>query len=394
MTKIGNGISNNPNTIIATREAINNAINMIDNHIPDLVIVFSSTNYDLELVLKTIKEIAKTDMIIGASSAGEFTQNKAITSGISITTIKSDSMIFELSKADNFKNRFSEVAEECFSTFRDDAKKMLQKGFSYPSVLIMSDGLASSRGEELVKNIYAKTGILSQIAGGAAGDDGKFKETKVLFKEKAITGAVVFLKIFSKDKIGLGVSHGMEKASKQMRATKSEDAILYELDGKPAFEVYKEYAESCGVTLTEENTINFLINNELAIQDLTFSKIRAPMFPNPDGSLVMAAEVPNGAPVAIVNSKKDLLLKAAKTAAEEAKKNLGNKSCSGVLVFECLCRQAILGTEFFKEVQEISNVFGSSVPVSGFSTYGEIAKYGGSLNGFHNSTVVVCAFPE
>ena len=34
------------------------------------------------------------------------------------------------------------------------------------------------------------------------------------------------------------------------------------------------------------------------------------------------------------------------------------------------------------------------VPVIGFATYGEIARFSGTLNGFHNATAVVCALPE
>ncbi|MFN4151098.1 MAG: FIST signal transduction protein [Candidatus Sericytochromatia bacterium] len=321
-TKIANGISNNPDTVLATKEALTKALNSIDNQTPDLVLIFSSTIYDLDLVLKTVKEVSKSENIVGASSSGEFTQEKAITSGIAITVIKSDSMIFEIDKANNFKNRYEEVAEQCFSSFKDDSKKMLQNGFRFPTVLILSDGLVMSRGEELIKAVYAKTGILSQFAGGGAGDDGKFKETKVLFKDEAVSGAVVFVKIFSKEKIGLGVAHGMEKCSKQMKVTKSEDGLLYELDGRPAFDVYKDYAkDSFDIELDISNTGDFFINNELAIQDLTFSKVRSPMFSNPDGSLVMAAEVPQGSPVTIVTAKTETLLKAARVAAEEAKKN-------------------------------------------------------------------------
>lgn len=394
-TKIANGISNNPDTVLATKEALTKALNSIDNQTPDLVLIFSSTIYDLDLVLKTVKDVSKSENIVGASSSGEFTQEKAITSGIAITVIKSDSMIFQIDKANNFKNRYEEVAEECFSSFKDDSKKMLQNGFRFPTVLILSDGLIMSRGEELIKAVYAKTGILSQFAGGGAGDDGKFKETKVLFKNEAVSGAVVFVKIFSKEKIGLGVAHGMEKCSKQMKVTKSEDGILHELDGRPAFDVYKDYAkDSFGIDLDISNTGDFFINNELAIQDLTFSKVRSPMFSNPDGSLVMAAEVPQGSPVTIVTAKTESLLKAARVAAEEAKKNLGDKKSSGVIVFDCIGRQTLLGKDFYKEVEEISSVFNKNVPISGFSTYGEIAKYGGKFNGLHNATVVICAFPE
>lgn len=107
----------------------------------------------------------------------------------------------------------------------------------------------------------------------------------------------------------------------------------------------------------------------------------------------MAAEVPQGALVTIVQSGVQPLLKAASDAAKEAKDNLRGSKAAGVIVFDCICRQIILGDSYIKEAQTISEILDNN-PTIGFSTYGEIAKTAGKLNGFHNGTVVVCALPE
>jgi hypothetical protein len=52
----------------------------------------------------------------------------------------------------------------------------------------------------------------------------------------------------------------------------------------------------------------------------------------------------------------------------------------------------ILKDGFQREVDAVCKVFGD-VPVAGFLTYGEIARYPGSLDGWHNATVVVAAIP-
>jgi hypothetical protein len=108
----------------------------------------------------------------------------------------------------------------------------------------------------------------------------------------------------------------------------------------------------------------------------------------------MAAEVPQESMVCIVDSDAKRLTQAATEAAEEAKKNLGDSTASGVLVFDCICRKTILGNKFGAEIDAIASVFKKDTPIVGFATYGEIAQYGGLFNGWHNSTSVVCALPD
>jgi len=87
------------------------------------------------------------------------------------------------------------------------------------------------------------------------------------------------------------------------------------------------------------------------------------------------------------------MVEAARSAAEEAKKHLGGKKAAGVLLFDCVCRGMILKEGFQKEIDAVRSVFGDA-PITGFLTYGEIARYEGKLDGWHNATAVVVAIPE
>jgi methyl-accepting chemotaxis protein len=63
------------------------------------------------------------------------------------------------------------------------------------------------------------------------------------------------------------------------------------------------------------------------------------------------------------------------------------------VVFDCICRNLILGERFGTAVRAISEELGN-VPIAGFETYGEIALDVGDMSGFHNTTSVVLTFPE
>jgi hypothetical protein len=392
-TIVGNAVTDEKNAIKAAEQICNKILFSFNGQTPDIMFVFASTVYDFKILLEKIKEKTNCKQIVGCSTAGEFIQHEAVTGGLAVMAIKSDDIKFIATKSQDLKGNTQKAIEEHFGTYKEEVREMSRQEFRYPTVMLLVDGLIGS-GEEFIKGIFTKTGILSQLVGGGAGDDAKLKETFVFFNGEHFSNGAVFIKIFSKNKIGIGVSHGMKNATKPMRATKTQGAILYELDGRPAFDVYKEYAATKGITLTKENANTFLINNELAIQDLTFTKIRAPLICNEDGSFVMATEIPQDSLVAIVDAVESNLIKAANDASIEANKNLGGSKASGVLVFDCICRQSIMGNKFINEINEISSIFGDKVPVTGFSTYGEIAKYSGTLNGYHNSTVVVCALPE
>lgn len=86
------------------------------------------------------------------------------------------------------------------------------------------------------------------------------------------------------------------------------------------------------------------------------------------------------------------MVEAAQRAAGEAKENLKGGRAAGVLLFDCVCRGMILKEQFQREIDAVRSVF-PEVPIAGFLTYGEIARFKGRLDGWHNTTSVVAAIP-
>lgn len=64
---------------------------------------------------------------------------------------------------------------------------------------------------------------------------------------------------------------------------------------------------------------------------------------------------------------------------------------AGAVVFDCICRNLILGDAFQSAVSAMHEELGGA-PLAGFETYGEIALDAGDMSGFHNTTSVVLAF--
>jgi methyl-accepting chemotaxis protein len=168
---------------------------------------------------------------------------------------------------------------------------------------------------------------------------------------------------------------------------------VYEIDGRPAFEIYRDYAKANGVELTHENAGPYMITYELGLY--LFGELweaRAPLKVNPDGSLMCAGDLARGQHVCILQGSPDQMLSAARQAAREAREGLRGAKAAGVLVFDCICRGILLKDQFAGEIAAIRSELGD-VPVAGFLTYGEIAHFGGATKSWHNTTAVVVAIP-
>ena len=268
------------------------------------------------------------------------------------------------------------------------------RGFGRTHSVLLVDGLGGS-GEPLLRAMQEASDPWHHIVGGAAGDDGMFKATHVgTSRDGAHNDAAVVLNFVGRNPWGIGIGQGLTPRSKVMRVTRAEGNVLYEIDGQPAFDVYRNYARDIGTELTRENAGEFMINHELGIYWFErLDRARAPIAVNDDGSLVCAAEIGEQTKISIVDGQRDDLVTAAREAAQEAKKHLEGREAAAVLMFDCICRGTILKDDFHREIKAVAEVF-PYVPIAGFLTYGEIARYKGPFNSWHNTTAVIAAIPR
>ena len=380
-TITASGRSSASDAATAAREAVTKARAKIEAPIR-YGFVFAGPKLDLNVVLKAASTAAPDAQLVGCTTAGEVTDAGLQHDGVAVLLVASDEHRVAIDYTTQAK-----VAASAADELRKGAGTVGAK-----TTVLLVDGLTGT-GETIVDSMQKRLGSVHEIVGGAAGDEGKFAGTWVGAQGKAAMGAGVALHVGSSRRFGVGVDHGLTAATKTMTVTAARGNVVHAIDGRPAFDVYREYAKTKGVELTRANAPSFLINNELGIVVFdALKKARAPLSVGEDGSLACAAEIPQGAGVCILDGSRRDLVAAAKRAAVEARDRLGGARAAGVLLFDCICRGAILGDEFDREVRAIREVF-PKVPLAGFLTYGEIARYSGRLDGWHNTTAVVVAIP-
>jgi hypothetical protein len=391
-TIAGSGRSLKTETRAAAGEAMRQALGPLNGTSPSFGILFASAKHDLAAALDEARKAAPGAPLFGCTTAGEITERGLTHGNLSVMAVASDETSVELAVASGVKKDPAAAAVRLAAGFDRAARGAAASGQSMSTSVALVDGL-NGAGESLVNELLAATRTFQQIVGGAAGDDGAFKATHVGGGPQVATDGAVVLHAFSRKPWGVGVDHGLRPNSNRMRVTRASANVVQQIDGRPAFDVYKEFAAARGVTLTPENASSFLIGNELGIHVFDeLKRARAPLGVGADGSLTCAAEIPEGASVSILDGEPASMVAAARRAAEEACRNLGGNRAAGVLLFDCVCRGMILDGRFGQEIEAVRSVF-PDVPVAGLLTYGEIARFKGRLDGWHNTTAVVAAIP-
>jgi hypothetical protein len=390
--KVGSGRSVGSDAARVSAEAARGALEGLAGARPSFGLLFASPALSLAECLRSASQVAGAAKLIGCTTAGEFTEKGLSHGGVVVMLVSTDSPPL-MHTASGVSGAADEAARSLCNGFHQTAKEARQKGYVCSTTVTLVDGL-SGAGERYVESIVGATQALHQVVGGAAGDEGKFQATHVGEPQKAGSDMAAALHLFTRTPLGVGIGHGLEPTTEKMRVTKAKANVVQEIDGRPAFKVYEEHARKRGVTLSPASAGEYLIANELGI--ITAGKVsraRAPLSVGKDGSLTCAAEVPQGAHVAILDGKPDAMVAAAKEAASEALRNLQGQEPAGVLLFDCVCRGLILKDGFQREIDAVRGVMGE-VPVAGFLTYGEIASYSGRIESWHNTTAVALAIPK
>lgn len=385
-TVVGVGISNDPNAKSAGAEACKQALEKVGN--PELIIVFSSVKHEQREMLSGVREFSKEIPLIGCSTAGEITLGGSAEGSVAVMAIQSDAIDFTIGRGGDLKEGVREAGAVLARNIQSGAKADI-------NCLLMLTDVLNGNGAEVVRGIQDVMGEHALIIGGAAGDDFLFKQTFEYYNDEISSSTIVGAGLSGNYGIGVGVRHGWVSIGAPMKATKSEGAVIYELDGRPAVSIYEDYFGKKAEELREEPLAKLAITYPLGmtIEGSDELLVRDPITVDGNGAITCAAEIPEGSEVRLMIGSKEEAIKAAKEAAQQALEQLGGKKPSAIIMFNCIARRKLFGRYATEEIDAIREVLGKEVPMIGFYTYGEIAPIGENneqrFSRFHNETAVV-----
>jgi len=327
-------------------------------------------------------------MLVGSSSAGEFTRATRGDGLASALALKSDTMRFAVGVGRRVSRDPGAAARAVVSSF----KGLQGRPLPHRAAMVMTDALAG-HADQVVEELTVATGGNYSFFGGGAGDDGMFLKTHVFAGSEAITDAVVALEIQSMQPIGVGVSHGWLPTDPGFRVTEANGERLISLNGAPAIQAFQDHADVTGQILDIADPLPFFLHNILGIKSAGEYRLRVPLGVNADGSVSCAAAVPIGSIVHIMKTTAESAVHAAEQATRAALSAIGDRRPQAALVFDCVATRLRLGSGFDDELRACGELLAPAGFV-GCNTYGQIARAEGQFGGFHNCTAVVCVFPE
>jgi methyl-accepting chemotaxis protein len=360
---------------------------------PALIFAFGSLQQPLDILLPELAARFPGSTVLGASTAGEFTERGDTKDAACALALSGEYRVFAGIGAGLAADPERALARAI------EGQPMELQGYPHRSAVLLLDPLAGN-GEETTLLASALLGDNVLLAGGAAGDYLAMKQTLVGCGSRVASDAVVIAQIFSKRPLGIGISHGHRAISEPVRVTSSQGNTVQTIDDRPAWDVWRERtaraAAQRGIDvskLSAEEIPGFLLQYEAGLSVGAEIKIRAPLSLGEGGAIHFACGIPKGTVFRVTESEPERQIASAREAARRALERLAGAKPAGAVVFDCICRNLILGERFGTAVRAISEELGQ-VPIAGFETYGEIALDVGDMSGFHNTTSVVLAFPE
>lgn len=352
-----------------------------------LVLVFGAPAFrDDADVLASIARAFPTSIVTGCSTAGEILDDRLTDDGLVVAVARFEHTPIRLAGATIGAPAESREVGAGLARELDAA--------DLRGIVVLSDGLHVN-GSELARGINESLERGVPVTGGLAGDGARFASTWVLWGGAPVSGRVAAIGFYGPQfVIGHGSRGGWDKFGPERRVTRSSANVLYEIDGRPALELYKKYLgeraselPSSGLlfplslrpdTDDAEPVVRTLLGVDEATQSMTF-----------------AGDLPQGWLVQLMSANFDRLVQGAADAGRMAGERA--ERVSGDLLniaISCVGRRLVLGERVEEELEAVLEGSPPRTRQVGFYSYGELSPHASGRCDLHNQTMTLTTFGE
>jgi hypothetical protein len=351
-----------------------------------LALIFSSPDMteDFEPI-EIIGERLSKSHLIGCSTAGEIHDAAVVDDSITMAIAQ-----FESTKIKSVTQHIPK-ASDSYACGASIGKALQAPDLT--AVFMLSVG-TDVNGTELVKGINAEIPAKVPVTGGLAADGERFEQTWVLHGSSREERAVAAVGFYGeKLRIGFGSMGGWDIFGPIRRITRSEANILYELDGKPALELYKEYlgdrAEGLPATaLLFPLSLHLTDPEERRVVRTVLGVDEA------DHSMTFAGDMPEGSLAQMMKANFDRLIDGAMGAAVQARDPLNGYAPVLSIAISCVGRRLVLGSRTEEELEIVLEALPPGTTQVGFYSYGEISPTASGFCDLHNQTMTLTTISE
>ena len=351
-----------------------------------LVLLFGASSFmDEASPIDQLMQAYPRSHIVGCSTSGEIYGTKLSDGGVVVGVMQFDQSTLMTATA------AVEAAEESYAAGETIARQLEQPGLK--GVLIFSDGL-NVNGSELIRGLNAVLPSSVVITGGLAGDGNRFKRTWVIKDRRPQSGFVCAVGLYGdRLTIGHGSKGGWDIFGPERLVTRAQGNVVYELDGKPALQLYKEYLGDLAAGLpatallfplglrTTSPDQRQIVRSILAVDETA-------------QSMIFAGDIPQGSFTQLMRANFDRVIHAASQAALMAHSSDAPPTPRLSIAVSCVGRKLILGERTEEELEATLDVLPAGTQQIGFYSYGEIAPYASGTCELHNQTMTLTTISE
>jgi hypothetical protein len=353
---------------------------------PQLFLLFVSPTYDdPDGFLHLLHEAYPNASLFGCSTAGEILGNHVQDATVALTAIRFEKTTFRQVEVD-----LEEVRGNSCKAGKEVLKRLNHDSLRH--ILILSDGL-NVNGAELVKGLHDDLPEGVHVTGGLAGDGPDFKDTFIVSGNRRSSRKIVALGLYGSDlQIGFGSKGGWDSFGIERLVTRSQDNILYELDGQPALELYKSFLGDKAKDLPGSGLLFPLSMRQHEDKAPVVRTILA--VNEEDQSLTFAGNIPENSYVRLMKANVDRIINGAEQSAMITR-NGSEVDTQLAILISCVGRRLVMKQLVEEEVEAVNEVLGDQVYSTGFYSYGEIAPFDQSSPcELHNQTMTITTFAE
>lgn len=259
-------------------------------------------------------------------------------------------------------------------------------------VLLLSEGLHVN-GSELVRGVNSILARSVVVTGGLAADGDRFQNTWVISGGKPRGSYVRGVGFYGENvRIGHGSKGGWDIFGPERHITRSEGNVLFELDGKPALALYKEYLGELSSGLPATGLL-FPLALHTEGQDGLVRTILA--VDESAQSLSFAGDVPQGALAQLMRANFDRLIDGAYQAGRlTAPVHKTGRGPVLAVAISCVGRRLVLRERTEEEIEATLDVLPAGTRQIGFYSYGEISPHTSGRCDLHNQTMTLTTIAE
>lgn len=348
-----------------------------------LVFVFGTNEALTAGVLEALRTKHPDAHILGCSTAGEIAGTRVYDGSVVATAVKLA------------RGRVRAVSEEISDRdhSQDAGRRLAQKipAEGLLHVFVLSDGTVVN-GSELAKGMVAALPKGVAVTGGLSGDGARFGATHVCLDGPPRQKMVAAIGLYGEGlRVGYGSFGGWDPFGPERLVTRSHGSVVYELDGRPALDLYREYlgdhaaglpASGLLFPLSLRTDAGGVVRTILNVDDAT-------------SSLVFAGDVPQGSYARLMMANFDRLIDGATGAARAAQERLCRGTAELAILISCVGRKLVLRQRVEEELETVQEVLGAGATLAGFYSYGEICPQANDVaSALHNQTMTITTLSE